>query len=43
MWMHLHALPKERLPTAPRTWKELALLQSFFFNASMVFLNAVSV
>ncbi len=32
MWMHLHALPKERLPTAPRTWKELALLQSFLFS-----------
>jgi hypothetical protein len=23
--MHLHNLPKERLPKAPRTWKELSL------------------
>jgi hypothetical protein len=31
--MHLNDLPKERLPTAPRTSKEPALHSIFFFSS----------
>jgi hypothetical protein len=36
-------LPKERVPKATRTWKELSLhFNLLLFNASIIFLNAVS-
>jgi hypothetical protein len=31
--MHLHYLPKERVPIAPRTSEELALRSIFFFSS----------
>jgi hypothetical protein len=41
--MHLNDLPKERVPKAPRTWKELSLqFDLLLFNASIIFFNAVS-
>jgi hypothetical protein len=42
--MHLLDLSIERLPIAPRVWKEPALqFNLLLFNASINFLNAVSV
>jgi hypothetical protein len=44
--MHLHKLPKEIVPIAPRTWTEQSLqfaVTSFFFSASIIFFNVVSV
>jgi hypothetical protein len=42
--MHLHDLPKERVPIAPRTWKEPSLqFDPFLFSASIIFLNTGSV
>jgi hypothetical protein len=41
--MHLHDLPKKRVPKAPRTWKELPLqFNLLLFIASIIFSNAVS-
>jgi len=37
--MHLHGLPKERLPTALRTSKELALHSIFFFSSLQMMPN----
>jgi hypothetical protein len=45
--MHLHDLPKERVPIAPRTWKEpssqFAVFSFLFSMHQLLFLNAVSV
>jgi hypothetical protein len=42
--MHLHDSPKERVPKAPKTWKELLLQFNHFLQLLFnKFLKAVSV